>query len=575
MQDSLYYQEELSILRDLAAEFSREYPALAPMLAATGTDPDVERVLEGAAYLSSFVKQRLDDEFPEIVQGLLQHIYPHYLRPIPSATLVSFSSSAAGVVARRGVELRSVNVEDSVCRFTTAAACRILPFTIERVEVERQGEAQASLTISFSSTVPLDTVDLSSFSIFVTGPYADAVNAHRFVLDHADRITVTAGGGAKAPAITLPATALTPGGYGDDEALLPWPARSFRCYRLLQEYYTLPEKFLHWRLSGLENWTGRGASTRFSVRFGLKGIPGRMPEFTKESFLLNVVPAVNIFPHSAEPIRLDHQRREYPVSPQGYGEENCLVYSVRRVGSRNPIDNVNRNYLPLEDVMTGRPTVPVYAVYRRRSEGARGVRTTMAVQWPGNQMPVGEIMSVDLLCTNADLPALLRVGDVRIQSDSSPSGSSFTNILPPTAMVYPPLGRGILWRLLSYFNLNLTSLTNKGALAKLLGLHVFQDSRDRQRVEANLRKVAAVRDCASRSTDRLIRGVPFRGRSVEVTLDRSGFAAYGDMRIFGEILEHLFAEYASMNCFTECRITDSETGDSWQSRPRLGMTHLV
>lgn len=573
MQDSLYYQEELSILREMAAEFSREYPALAPMLAATGADPDVERILEGTAYLSSFVKQRLDDEFPEIVQGLLRHIYPHYLRPIPSATLVAFSGGAPGTVVRRGVELHSIKVDDTVCRFTTSSSCRILPFSIERVAVEHRGDGRAELTLSFSSTAPIDSVDLTDFSLYVTGQYSDAVNLHRFVLDHVSGVRASAGG--RSSSITLPASSLLPGGHGDDEALLPWPARAYRCYRLLQEYFILPEKFLFWRISGLEQWSGRGSGTRFTLSFDLERINKRIPEYNADSFALNVVPAINIFPHSAEPIRLDHHRREYSVLPQGYSLNQCLVYNVRRVSSRSPVDNASRNYLPLEEVMTGRPTVPVYSVYRRHNEGLRNTATAMAVVWPGHEVPRGEIMSIDLLCTNADIPSLLRVGDVNVSTETSPAGAAFSNIIPPTSMVHPPLGHGTLWRLLSYFNVNLTSLTSRDALRKLLGLHVFQNGRDRQRIEANIRKVSSVVQCDSSPADRLVRGVVLRGRRIDTTLDPSMFAAYGDMRIFGDILGHLFAEYASMNCFTQTRITDSETGDSWEEPPRLGMAPLV
>ncbi len=577
MQDSLYYQEELSILRDLAAEFSREYPALAPMLAATGTDPDVERILEGTAYLSSFVKQRLDDEFPEIIQGLLQYVYPHYLRPVPSATLIAFSSPAAEINVPRGIEVSSVRVDDLVVRFTTAAACRVRPLEVSRVTLERHGDGRAALSVAFNSALPLADLHLDDFSIFVNGPYADAVNSHRFILDYLDGVSIHAAatGAAGTTVHRLPAAALSAGGHEDDEPLLPWPTRSFRCYRLLQEFYLLPEKFLFWRLRGLEKWVNRGTGNRFTVRFELARVPERIPEYNAESLILNVVPAVNVFPNSAEPIRLDHHRREYPVVPQGYSAEKCQVYSVRRVGSRNPIDNVSRDYLPVEKVMAARPAVPVYSLHRRRSENSRVSTVSVSVVWPALQIPQGEIMSMDLLCTNGDLPSQLRVGDVRLATESSPPEASFRNVVPPTAMLQPPLGKGTLWRLLSYFHVNLTSLASREALRKLLALHVFQDSRDRLRVQSNLRRVEAVEDCRAYPAERLIRGVPLRGRRLEVTLNRSGFAAYGDMRIFGEVLDHLFAEYASMNCFTETRIIDAETGEYWQGKPRLGQTPLV
>lgn len=573
MQDSLYYQEELSILRDLAAEFSREYPSIAPMLAATGADPDVERLLEGTAYLSSFVKQRLDDEFPEIIQGLLQHIYPHYLRPIPSATLVALSAVADEAHAARGIELHSVKADGMVCRFTTSAACRVLPLTVERASLERHSEGLATLSISFRSGIPLDKLNLDSLSIFINGPYADAADAHRFVLDRVDGVTVSAGG-RDAP-LRLPKTSLSAGGFGDEETLLPWPKRAFRCYRLLQEYFVLPQKFLFWRLSGLDEWRNRGQSGAFTLRFELKNVPERVPDYNASTFVLNVVPAVNIFPHSSEPIRLDLYRREYSVLPQGYTPEECLVYSIRRVASRNPADNSVRAYLPLEKVLAGRPTQPVYAIYRRRSESGRNTATAIAITWPDQAMPRGEILSIDLLCTNADYPSLLRVGDVRVGTESSPKGIAFSNITPPTATIHPPLGSGTLWRLLSHFHASLISLANPEALRKLLGLYVFQDSRDRQRTQANLRRVEAVQACGAAGADRLIRGVPLRGQTVKVGLNGSGFAGYGDMRLFGEVLERFFAEYASINCFTQTTVEDVETGDSWTGRPRLGSEPLV
>src|SRR5580704_7339041 len=52
-------------------------------------DPHVERLLEGFAFLAARVYMKIDDEFPEVVESLLSILYPYYLRPIPSASVVS------------------------------------------------------------------------------------------------------------------------------------------------------------------------------------------------------------------------------------------------------------------------------------------------------------------------------------------------------------------------------------------------------------------------------------------------------------------------------------------------------
>ena len=85
-----YYQQELDNLKDLGAEFSRAHPALAPMLSGRSSDPDVDRLLEGVAFLTALLKQKLDDEFPEVVHELIRLMWPHYLRPMPSSSIVAF-----------------------------------------------------------------------------------------------------------------------------------------------------------------------------------------------------------------------------------------------------------------------------------------------------------------------------------------------------------------------------------------------------------------------------------------------------------------------------------------------------
>ena len=85
-----YYLEELSYLRELGAEYAKEHPAIAPLLASRSTDPDVERLLEATAFLCGLVNERLDQNFPEIVQSLLDITAPHMLKPVPSQTLIQF-----------------------------------------------------------------------------------------------------------------------------------------------------------------------------------------------------------------------------------------------------------------------------------------------------------------------------------------------------------------------------------------------------------------------------------------------------------------------------------------------------
>src|SRR4030095_3561713 len=86
-----YYQEELAYLREMGKEFAAAHPAVAHMLESSGADPDVERLLEGVAFLTGRVRQKLDDEIPELFQSLMSLLWPHYLRPVPSTSILQFT----------------------------------------------------------------------------------------------------------------------------------------------------------------------------------------------------------------------------------------------------------------------------------------------------------------------------------------------------------------------------------------------------------------------------------------------------------------------------------------------------
>ena len=62
-----HFQQELDNLRDLGEAFSKAHPAVAPMLIGPTADPDVERLLEGVAFLTALLREKLDDDFPEII----------------------------------------------------------------------------------------------------------------------------------------------------------------------------------------------------------------------------------------------------------------------------------------------------------------------------------------------------------------------------------------------------------------------------------------------------------------------------------------------------------------------------
>ena len=135
-----YYQEELSFLRELGPEFAKAYPTLAPFLAEPGSDPYVERLFEGVAFLTGRIRQKLDDELPELTHTLTGLLWPHYLRPIPAFTMMEFQPLPQMLrepaLIPRGTTVDSVPVEGTVCHFRTCYDVQMLPLKLVDVQIE-------------------------------------------------------------------------------------------------------------------------------------------------------------------------------------------------------------------------------------------------------------------------------------------------------------------------------------------------------------------------------------------------------------------------------------------------------
>jgi len=122
MSFNRYYQSELSALRQLGRQFSERNPALAPFLAESGQDPDVERLLEGFAFLTGRLRQKLDDELPELTHSLMHLLWPNYMRPMPAFSMLQFDPlkhSGPDVCVARGTPVESAAVNGERCRFRT------------------------------------------------------------------------------------------------------------------------------------------------------------------------------------------------------------------------------------------------------------------------------------------------------------------------------------------------------------------------------------------------------------------------------------------------------------------------
>jgi type VI secretion system protein ImpG len=573
-----YYQDELTYLRDMAKEFAGLHPALAPMLSGPTSDPDVERLLEGVAFSTAMLRQKLDDEFPEIIHGLMDIIFPHYLRPIPSASIVAFFSKAGfseSVEIPHGTGLESVPVDGTACGFKTCYDVTVEPLVLTRARLVEEPGRAAHIRLSLEvSGGDLDSWRANRLRFLLGAGVADATNLYLLMNRHLARIILRPRQGGRE--YVLPPESLIPAGFGDNEQLIPYPRRTFSGYRLLQEYFILPRKFLYMDLEGLGGWQDRGTDNRFDIIFEFADPPFQPPRVHQDDFVLFATPVINIFPYSAEPVELDHRQAAVPVRPSGGKPRHYQVFSVDEVVGVVHGSARKKTYLPFDRFEQGEDEKPVYQIVRRPSLNNNSAEFSLTFPYPDSAgTPIRETLSLTLSCTNGSLSESLQLGDISRPTYNTPIGVTFKNIIPPTMPIAPNIDKDTLWRFLSHLSLNLLSIASTESLKELLHLYIYPEGRDRAKIAANEKRISGILAVESRPTQRVIGGHLMRGWQVHLEMRQDRFAGPGDMYLFCNILDAFFGMYAGLNSFTRLSVRDTMTGEEYLWPPRIGERHLL
>jgi type VI secretion system protein ImpG len=572
-----YYQEELSLLKELGAEFSRAHPALAPMLSGQTPDPDVERLLEGTAFLTGMVRQKLDDEFPELLHGLMNLFFPHYLRPIPSASILAFTPRQILREPLRvpaGTEIASTPQEGTSCTFRTCFDVDAVPLRIKDTTIEQAAGLPPVITVTFElSGIPLADWSPEKIRLYLAGGIPLGSDLYYQLMNNVDKVMFSSPDGSQC---VLPASSIRPVGFDDADALLKYPSQSFPAYRILQEYFMLPEKFLFVDITGFERWRTRGRGSVFTLQFFLKREPSAPITVKQDSFVLFATPIVNLFEHDADPIRYDHRKSRYLIRPSSTNPKHYQIVEVKKVAGFMQGTSREKAYISFQQFSPQYEAKAVYNISIAKSVIDDSFETYISVAYPGVETaPAEEVLSLKLLCTNGVLPESLGLGDISRPTSTSPELLEFSNIRPTTMNILPPLESNTLWRLLSHVSINVLTLERPEALKTLLDLYVFTEGRDRAAILANKKRIAGIEGFSTEYVNRLAKGVMARGIAVNLNLNQEHFAGLGDLYLFSAILDRFLGWYSAINSFTSLTVREVSSGETYRWPARLGEHFLI
>ncbi len=610
-----YYSQELQHLREVGGEFAREYPKVAGRLGLEGfdcADPYVERLLEGFSFMAARVQMKIDAEFPRFTQHLSELVYPHFLAPTPSMAVVQLQpdlsnpSLKQGYQVARGTSMRSVlgKGDTTACEYRTAHEVTLWPVELVEAkffthsgslaggEVSVPSSVKAGIRLRLRTTggVAFKDLPLDRLSLNLRGSDDMPVRIYEKILGNIEGVLVDRQ--------LLPKDSVLPMGFDEEQALLPSGKRTFQGYRLLQEYFAFPQRYHFVELTGLRAGLSRCMGNEAEITILLnRGDPVLEQSLDGSNFALNCTPVVNLFQRRADRINVSGEQFEYHVLVDRTRPMDFEVYQIESVtgyGSGPDSEQAFRSFYTAKDIGSLHQDKAFYQVRReQRMISQRQRRTGPRSSYIGSEAFISIVdaaeapyssdlrqLGLNVWCTNRDLPLSmpLGVGKTDFILDSGAPLSAVRCLAGPS-QPFPSFAEGSMaWRLLNQLSLNYLSLVDSDpqqgavALREMLSLYCHTSDLNAQR------QIEGVRSIASAPVTRRMPSpgpITFgRGLQITVTLDDAAFEGTGAF-VLGAVLSQFFAQYVSINSFTETVIRTVARGDIMRWPARGGLCAIL
>lgn len=517
------------------------------------------------------------------------------------------------------------------CRFRLSAPLTLWPLRLTQARfvtgstgfqamgLDVGAETQGGLILSFLRPAsaaqkdkpgkPVSTLQADALPIYLTGDLGEQITIYEHLFSNTLRATIRYLDARGDPVfLRLPPDFLEPVGFAADEALFPEDSRVFRGFTLLREFFLFPQKFLGFRLKGLRTLWPQIKAAGFDLLIEMNTVRHTLPaRISADNFRLYAAPAVNLFEENCAQVKLDTLRHDYLVAADSSPASHYEVHRITEVfayytGVKTKIP-VHPLYGLPADVMRPREALYFTAKQRPRrltaqekrfgqAQGYTGTETFISIYEPGHLDSADRVkrLQIKVLCSNRHLPQYLPIAqggaDFRLNDDTTLPLRCIAGPTTPRESVadldrnapHRATAGPVQWRLISFLSLNFLGLDNRGsrdeaaALRELISLFTDVSS------QVTERQVQGLKSVSSRPVTRTIQraGGYHAARGTEVTLrfDERAFEGSG-VFLLGAVLDRFFAEYASVNSFSQVVLTSDQRGVIKTFAPRTGQGPLL
>lgn len=598
-QHLAYYEEELLFLRQMGGAFAKKYPKVANRIRLSGDvspDPHTERLLESFAFLTSYLKREVSEQFPQFAQTFLEVLYPQLVAPIPPMSIAQFcldpskGKTTTGYKIPRKTPLFTEAKNKDVCRFNTSYDLTLWPITVKEIKVQQSSVysfSQALTPYPFILEVVLETesLDLAKYEIDELCFYinADTVMAntlyeylflteHKVAFYNPDTLQYT----------IAPTGSLAQVGFGEDENVLPDFPQSLPAYRLLQEFFAFPDKFMFFKVKNV-SFNGMTKTARILLPLAsYDDTLSRKLLLTPDFLKLGGTPIINLFSQITDPVNFDNKKIEYPLIPDVRRVLTTEIHSIEKVVSTIPNTDQVQTISPYfsyhhQDIMDKQAKY-WFAKRQLQIEGIPGTRTFISFTDLNFSptSPPAEVVYAYTLCTNRELAQFVRSGST-LQADVSLPTHNIICLHQPTPTIYNFLDGADQWKLVSQLSVNYLSLSSGAeslkAFQEILSLY-----------SANVQEVmpTGVGNIINMEVTPIVRRIGqdawrgmAKGSGVTLTLDDKQFARC-DALLFSAVLSHFLNIYTMINSFVELSVLRADNPQIWKTWPaQIGTKPLL